>query len=35
MNERDEEFSSVAGLVTAMLIDASMLLSAGVLWVTL
>ena len=35
MSDRDEEFSSMAGLVTALLIAGSMLLSAGVLWVTL
>lgn len=34
-DERDEEFSSMAGLVTALLIAGSMLLSAFVLWVTL
>ena len=35
MNERDEEFSSMAGLVTALLIAGSMLLAMFVLWRTL
>ncbi len=35
MDERDEEFSSMAGLVTALLIAGSTLLSAVVLWGTL
>ena len=35
MDDRDDEFSSMAGLVTALLIAGSMLLSAFVLWRTL
>ena len=35
MSDRDEEFSSMAGLVTALLIAGSMLLTALVLWRTL
>lgn len=34
-DERDEEFSSMAGLVTALLVAGSMLLSAFVWWTTL
>ena len=35
MSSRDEEFNSMAGLVTALLIAAAMLLSLYVLWRTL
>lgn len=35
MPSRDEEFNSMAGLATALLIAAAMLLSLYVLWMTL